>query len=479
MQPGPADYPVIQLQAKLDAGHLRDIEVAVNAWAAQRPPNGLVVHFLGEFIRPNRRAELSKRWGAYYRDRAGAFPVFVVWETTWADELHAFLGRLVNDRLFLATRDWLGRFLNLHFSASASASGARGSKLLAQPGSEDPAGIFDAPPPDGDLSFRERIWNEIQLESWCVEDELKEDPAFSKSLDELNDKLMISDPNARPTELPEEILAELHGMQSGGRGPFEHLVSFFGPELGKIIWRIGRRWSRGRDHGLWCTIVEELLRGLYLSRLAIGRRRDAREGLRRTFHPGGAGARLVNRIKDHLTAQPGTVTVVGQEVGAEGAQWFLQHLLERMIPEMPSRLALIAPAVDFPSLWETLLIGFDRCLAGVKIYGLEDAKECLDAYWPGVYPRSVMYFASGLLDENGDLPLVGMERFHSGRRPFDDDTEPVIGAFRQLQRRRPVEVVWAPHSPDSLADCHSAWENDATTQASLAEFVSAGRTASG
>jgi len=81
-----------------------------------------------------------------------------------------------------------------------------------------------------------------------------------------------------------------------------------------------------------------------------------------------------------------------------------------MLPEAEFDVIFLAPAVTYDQFDATLANHQSR-IAHFRSFGMTDDWEIADRLLPVVYPRSLLYFVSGLLEETIDEPLVGMERF--------------------------------------------------------------------
>jgi hypothetical protein len=112
------------------------------------------------------------------------------------------------------------------------------------------------------------------------------------------------------------------------------------------------------------------------------------------------------------------------------------------------------------------------------MFTMDDEHEIADALVPLLYPRSLLYFVSGVVERrpNGDsafdLPLVGMDRFYmrgiSGNDPFADEE---LDAVRDFVLADPRRVVWAVHDggaglkSDSIS--HAGFDDTGESRATM------------
>jgi hypothetical protein len=202
-------------------------------------------------------------------------------------------------------------------------------------------------------------------------------------------------------------------------------------KAGQILWRVIDRFRCGRDHGLYTTVVEEVLREFYIANVGStiwGMMKKDTEDTFSNFgqQPTRGGWFFVQELgKVMKDGHRPEVSIVAHSAGAIYASNLLAHLAwahaeqNHPLPDdfRLKNLIFLAPACNF-TLFDRALIShrqtplFDH----FRMFSLSDKLEA--AYWevPGVYPRSLLYFVSGVVErENGkstqDLPLVGMQRY--------------------------------------------------------------------
>jgi hypothetical protein len=102
---------------------------------------------------------------------------------------------------------------------------------------------------------------------------------------------------------------------------------------------------------------------------------------------------------------------------------------------------------------------------------MTDGWEADDVLVPIIYPRSLLYFVSGLLETTVDEPLVGMQRYLSEDQIFTAAEFPAIARSHAFFADFRDSLVWAP---DTLGDGtlsqsakHGDFDDDADTLKSL------------
>lgn len=253
--------------------------------------------------------------------------------------------------------------------------------------------------------------------------------------------------------------------------------------IAKIVIRVIRRHHSHRDHGMYITISEEILRDLYVDDLGGILWNQMKKDTADAFASEGAGGSLVlQRLGDMAAETPprefARVTLIGHSTGAV----FICNLIDKAASVLPGRkfdVIFLAPAVTHDRLAATL----DRhagSIGAFRMFAMTDVLEGRDSIMPIVYPHSLLYFVSGLLewtdraDPLVDEPIVGMERFMTTNPPFDD------ASFPSIARVRPVleaakQGVWSPASGgaglNSQSRRHGDFDDDPVTLDSLVEVL--------
>src|SRR6185503_20146245 len=128
------------------------------------------------------------------------------------------------------------------------------------------------------------------------------------------------------------------------------------------------------------------------------------------FAADSGGASFVRHFKEMWDAgvRP-TVTLIGHSAGSIYVARLLKELDRALeaYPEAKVNVVFIAPAVTFTAYADALRSAGKR-IAGLRIFGMSDSIEREDRIAKALYPASLLYFVSGVLEEGRDEPLVGM-----------------------------------------------------------------------
>jgi hypothetical protein len=198
-------------------------------------------------------------------------------------------------------------------------------------------------------------------------------------------------------------------------------------DFGYMLKRLFTRFANGRSHGLRATTVEEFMRVFFLTDFGDRVWRLMKHEARNAFRP-----------DEHLYGGTAFLTELGRRwndgyhpriilVAHSGGSIFLCHFLQNAATHLPQAkfdVVFLAAAVTVELFHETLEKHGDS-IANFRNFALADDLECEDKLIPVLYPRSLLYFMSGVCEHDdktrgdlGDVPLVGMQRYVRDERTY-------------------------------------------------------------
>lgn len=224
-----------------------------------------------------------------------------------------------------------------------------------------------------------------------------------------------------------EVLAEASAaeveadLDAGARGPITaFLLNAIGRRAAVAGYQVLKRFLKGRDHGLYCTVVEEVGRAFYAGALGTSIWGDMKADAAASFAQGGSGEAILQALAGVAQAKapaPVRVLITAHSAGAIVACEFV-----RAAASLPSNVTLdlvfLAPAVRQDLAARSLAAAGARVNA-IRIFTMKDElerRDNLDNTVGGkVYSRSLLYLVSGLFEaERGkayaDAPLLGLVR---------------------------------------------------------------------
>lgn len=238
--------------------------------------------------------------------------------------------------------------------------------------------------------------------------------------------------------------------------------------------RIVHRFNTGHDHGLYTTVIEELLIAAQLDKAAATVWDTMKSFIERSFEPDkdAGGTAFLDHLRKAWQADPSLrVTLIGHSAGAIYVQRFIEVLDERIPPDThrPLEVVLVAAALSCRRL-NAGLPALRRRVGALRAFGLDNTRE--SSYWEvkGVYNKSLLYIVCSLCerDLNADRALVGMQRYWSGQAPYDE--REIVTATKFIGAAR---AVWAPTDADaqpgyrSQADRHGGFPEERCTNESI------------
>jgi hypothetical protein len=459
-----------------------------------------VIHFHGGLVSEARGMETARSLLPIYSD-AGAYPVFFVWRSGLTEIASGtMLKDIANEAIF---KQLLKRLLRFAVAKVTSDAGAKGIGPGAIPGeaeTEEELGKREAgKEPFADREIAAEVAEVSPADRQLLELELMSDAALQAAVQSAVRQdadagearargIAPADAGVAPTLLDPEAIAELRAGTpgEGAKGVFS--TAALVTKAVRILARVVERFRSGRDHGIYPTVVEEILREFYLASAGAAIWQAMKKETLDTFAPGHedrGGSYFLTRLGERLGRDPHLeITLVGHSTGAV----FINNLMEavearRKDEEQPfpaefrfRHVVFLAPACTFTDFarvvrrWENLWEDF-------RMFTMTDDAECRDALVPVVYPRSLLYFVSGVLERDAEgksaaaMPIVGLERYYKTDVPgLPDEVEDVREFVAEQQR-----AVWSPADAgpglSSGATSHGAFDDDEHVRASLRAII--------
>ena len=473
----------------------RMIELAIN----QQPAAGLAIHFHGGLVSEKSARQIAQRLTPVYAE-AGAYPLFLVWESGLFEAIGNNLQDISKEKIFhefvKKAAEWVLKKLPGGIGFKGTAGGSVNEIELRQQ--------FDAwfrgeraTPPDA---------LEVQTGSSAagMKTTLK-----GVSLDQSSLEAEIQLSIESDFDFQDAVQAVFNGLHTGGVpqpmtkgavGSSASSSSLISPQaaeqlfdrspattkgfalgswyraakmLASIVVAVTRRYRKGRAHGLYVTVVEEVLRYMYLDKVGTLIWNQMKKDTADAFLPGEnhGGTALLAELKklQQSGQQLPRITLIGHSTGAVYICNFLEAAAQ-MLPGARFDVVFLAAAVTYEK-FATTLANHAPSIANFRSFGMSDEWETEDQLVPILYLRSLLYFISGVLEATVDEPLVGMERYLREQEIFTAAEFPAIARSRSFYRDFPESLVWAPDSSGdgnkTAAAKHGDFDNDAATLASL------------
>lgn len=479
----------------------------------------LVVHFHGGLVPKPAGLEIAKRLGVLYG--ASALPVFYVWESGFFETLRNNLRELPGEPVF---KQLVRKLLEYVLDDV----GGKAADLVIPPGSVEPAKVretidkfWNAPvaenvPYSGVEPFIARGRSRsVGRSEDDIQADLEGDAEIGAALATLPDLLPSTRSALAPSDAVEhrsafsEMIADRVGQGPGGRG----LVSWYlvAKLVKNILVNILGRYHHGRDHGLYATVVEEVLRECKLGGSGINEWGKALQWNRMkqdtldAFGDGAdlhAGTALLSRLATLIATDKGPkrITLIGHSTGAIYIANWLSKADQLLPKNIRFDIVLLAPAISYES-FDRALTKYKHRIGQFRMFAMRDQLERDDQIWGDdtelkdgqdwrrlVYPSSLLYLVSGILESSStddgtltdapDMPLLGLERHYASTDVYRDQDFPALARVRAWLNEAPHRMVWSRSENqgdglNSLSNDHGAFDNDEETLRSIAAVLKA------
>ena len=463
----------------------------------------VVLHCHGGLVKESSGRKTAARLYDVYQG-AGAFPVFFVWEAGLFETLGNNLGEIAQEEFFRLLWKRVVRIVSRKTSQTDGQRAASALPLvdtgtieraidesLLRDGAgadrvDELARSEPAVQPAAELSELEQVQlerdlqfdAELLLEVQRISNGLRE-PADILADEQLRGAAPVRG-SSRTLMDPAAIGTLVDSPDPGARGVVSLLK--VAKAVVMIAARVIARMVRHRDHGLHATIVEEILREFYVANAggAIWElmKKDTADCFRNDPQVFGGTCfleALAQEMRDQHTSP--RIVLVGHSTGAV----FISHFMDAAATRLPAAttvdIIFLAPAARFELTASTFATHAGRIHA-VRSFGMKDAVEKADRLVPVLYPHSLLYFVSGVVERGDDVPIVGMARFHDAGH-YPSVAFPEVEQVRRFLQGQSNGTVWSTVENvgvgiNSMSEHHGDFDNDAVTLQSVQDIIRAG-----
>jgi len=198
-------------------------------------------------------------------------------------------------------------------------------------------------------------------------------------------------------------------------------------KLSNIVFKVIKRFRNGSDHGFYPTVVEEIIRELYIAGLGawvwdamktkainMWKDNDGREGGNQFV-----GSCFLAALQHYLKLYPTTqVNLIGHSAGTISICHLLSAARERFPELIFQSVIFLAPACRI-DLFHKHVVRYPDRFVKFRCFTMTDENECKDQLVPYVYNRSLLYLVSGILEDEGKkahVPILGLHRFLNNKK---------------------------------------------------------------
>jgi hypothetical protein len=452
----------------------------------------LILHFHGGLVSKEAGLATAEKLFRIYSpaNGRGGYPIFFVWESGPWETIRNNIIELADEPVFKQLLRKVLQYALENLGANDPSDLTR-SLTKANIGSRhdearDALEKFWARPAQDTIPFRgyrvssdvmqSRAASQIPSEDEVIAD-LEQDAALLRAIGTLADSSSrgsLSNGGSRKRTDFAELAADSFQITEDSRGAIE--LYAVGKFLLKVLVAVLARHSSGRDHGLYATCVEELIRGFKVAGSSSNEWVKALEWNRMkkdtadAFNPNPdiyAGTALLTRLKKMLLegGSIDRITLVGHSTGAIYVANWLENSVGYLPDSIKQDVIFLAPAITY----DRFAVFLRQCRGRIghfRMFALGDDVERDDQVWgqddvlPGgkdwrrfIYPSSLLYLVSGILEstesppagfvDEPDMPLLGMERFWRDAQVYPNANFASICEVRDWIRSRQNSLVWS------------------------------------
>lgn len=438
----------------------------------------MIVHFHGGLVSETSAMNMADRLLPEYRQTNIGYPVFFVWESGLLEVIRNNVNEILSEEFF---QKLLLRALQFAGGKVLQSAGERGT--MVTPLDDDHVANqierMKADQPNFVQMTQERMTatsDVTELEARQFRDMLESDPGFMAEVQMISNSVEPPDKAARSrgaevagskaTLMSPEVLADIRREKltgtEGTRGIFSSVRLIKGAIT--VVIKVVARFARKRDHGFHATVVEEIFREFYVS--AVGReiwglmKKDTADafGDNPLIHGGSAFLQQIARV------DPGNqrrILLVGHSAGSEYICNLLRNVNQFLPNDYKFDIVLMAPACRIEFFTDTIR-HHGQHVDNIRMFTMHDDLEKKDRLIPAIYPHSLLYFISGVLEDEADKPILGMERYFTMDTPHyqkPDTGIPDARSFFGTPKRTVFSVSGGTAGLESNALSHGGFDD--------------------
>lgn len=435
----------------------------------------IMIYFHGGVV-PKGKGEAKADFIAqtFFNEELGIFPLSFVWETGILETLESNIKEIEETKLFGKIKRKLLKKIAKKLDKEGRGIGGReitDDAVDEELNKEIPFEDFVITEEDinnlkDEISDEDLLTGEIKAE---LDREFQGD-------DELED--IVNNAAAETELLDREKIAE--DKEKAERGIFSFMK--IAGLLAKVAYKVLKRFVKKRHHGFYPTVIEELLIALYFGKAGKwiwGGMKD-KAGEIWEPNPGTQGEKLsvgdyfLDKLNSFVQQYPGTaIDLVGHSAGSIA----ISHMLNRASSYENIKfrnIIFLAPACRCELFHDEIVKHPDR-FSSFRMFTMSKSYEKKDDLVPVLYPQSLLYFISGVLEGKADVEILGLERHITGKDPYDSDMLKVVHDFLyEPGKGRIVFSKTEPGQPDgfrSAAVSHMDFDNDEPTLKSIKHLI--------
>lgn len=246
--------------------------------------------------------------------------------------------------------------------------------------------------------------------------------------------------------------------------------------IAKVAIRVIKRYTNDSNHTFQATVVEEICRAYFISDAGQWVWGGMKSKAEQMWAQGDrVGFDLLDRLSKELPNIQ--LNLIGHSAGSIAICHLIRKKREQRWPISIGKILWLAPACRMDLFLEEI-IKYNQEFQSFLMITMKDSFEMKDALVnkiPWLYPSSLLYFISGVLEQEADTPLAGMARYHRSIKPYTTDMFKEIEIFLNADFKRIILSETddgASLGFQSKAIDHGAFDNDESTLKTMITFLS-------
>lgn len=241
----------------------------------------------------------------------------------------------------------------------------------------------------------------------------------------------------------------------------------------KIAWQVLKRYQKDRDHGLHATVVEEICRLYYVSDAGQWVWGEMKEKGQQMWQTGNVGGEFLRLLREKAAHQ--TLDLIGHSAGSICISHLLASNQQASNKLNIEHLFLLAPAARCDLFAKEIVqpaLDGEHRFDKFRMFTMNDNTERDDnlvKFIPQLYPSSLLYFISGVLEAESDSPICGLIRHQKHSKVYNDGLFVSIETFLKPEGR-----LVTSRSPENAKDgfktqaiSHGSFDDDDQTLHSI------------
>jgi hypothetical protein len=199
----------------------------------------------------------------------------------------------------------------------------------------------------------------------------------------------------------------------------------------RIAVRVIKRYLKKRNHDFYPTVVEETMRELYVSELGNwlwgNMKQKAADMWNQSkfesdYFQWPVGSYFIKKLNEYQeeTGIKLTIDLVGHSAGSIVICELLKMISANTYDIKFRNIIFMAPACRI-DLFENTVLKNKSLFNSFRCFTMSDEFEKKDRLFSFVYPRSLLYLISGILEYESDDLILGLQRHTIGNYPYDDE----------------------------------------------------------